>query len=193
MLRPRGARLLPQSGTNPLSLLAIGVGGGGEDGFETRLAEVRAVLAQAEGAAIAPYLSGESILIVYAGPAEAAAAARLIHGRLRDRMPLRIAGHHGLIACVRDPFLDVLRPAGGGVRIVEEIAASIPADTICVSGDFAAVLAATRGGAGRGQCDRRDPGRRRRLADRPLRAQIIGSALRAGAARRLPGLRRRVG
>jgi hypothetical protein len=57
-------------------------------------------------------------------------------------MPLRIAGHHGLIACVRDPFLDLLRPAGGGARIVEEIAASIPADTICVSGDFAAALAA---------------------------------------------------
>jgi tetratricopeptide (TPR) repeat protein len=132
-----------QSGINPLSLLAIGVGGGAEDGFETRLEQVRAVLALAEGAAIAPHLSGDWILIGYPGPAEAAAAARLIHGRLRDRMPLRIAGHHGLIACVRDPFLDVLRPAGGGVRIVEEIAASIPADTICVSGDFASVLAAS--------------------------------------------------
>jgi tetratricopeptide (TPR) repeat protein len=134
-----------KSGTNPLSLLAIGVGGGGEDRFESRLEEVRVVLALAEGAAIAPHLSGDCILMGYAGPAEAAAAARLIHGRLRDRMPLRIAGHHGLIACVRDPFLDVLRPAGGGVRIVEEIAVSIPADTICVSGDFAAVLAARAG------------------------------------------------
>lgn len=132
-----------QSGTNPLSLIAISVGGGGEDGFEGRLEDVREVLALSEGAAIAPHLSGDCILIGYAGPADAAAAARLIHGRLRDRMPLRIAGHHGLIACVRDPFLNVLRPAGGGVRIVEEIAASIPADTICVSGDFAAVLAAS--------------------------------------------------
>ena len=60
-------------------------------------------------------------------------------------MPLRIAGHHGLIACVRDPFVGALRPTGDGVRIVEEIAVSIPADTICVSGDFAAVLAARSG------------------------------------------------
>ena len=60
-------------------------------------------------------------------------------------MPLRIAGHHGLIACVRDPFLGAQRPTGSGPRIVEEIAASIPADTICVSGDFAAVLAASTG------------------------------------------------
>ena len=95
--------------------------------------------------AIAPHLSGDSILVGYAAPGEAAAAARLLHGRLRDRMALRIAGHHGLIACVCDPFLGVLRPAGSGVRIVEEIAASIPADTICVSGDFAAVLAAAAG------------------------------------------------
>jgi tetratricopeptide (TPR) repeat protein len=132
-----------QSGTHPLSLLAIVVGGGGEDGFEGRLEEVRSVLASAEGAAIAPHLSGDSILVGYPRPGEAAAAARLLHARLRDRMALRIAGHHGLIACVRDPFLGVLRPAGSGVRIVEEIAASIPADTICVSGDFAAVLAAS--------------------------------------------------
>lgn len=134
-----------QSGTNILSLLAIGVGTGGEAGFEGRLEDVRSVLALAEGAAIAPHLSGDCILIGYPGPAEAAAAARLIHARLRDRMPLRIAGHHGLIACVRDPFLDALRPTGSGVQIIAEIAASIPADTICVSGDFAAVLAASAG------------------------------------------------
>jgi len=141
--RPRAVAKAPlQSGANEISLLAISVGGGGEDGFEGRLQDVRAVLVLAEGAVIAPHLSGDCILIGYPGPAEAAAAARLIHGRLRDRMPLRIAGHHGLIACVRDPFLNSLRPTGSGPRIVEEMAASIPADTICVSGDFAAVLAA---------------------------------------------------
>src|SRR6185503_6762740 len=112
---------------------------------ESRLEDVRSVLALAGGATIAPHLSGDCILIGYPGPAETAAAARLIHSRLRDRMPLRIAGDHGLIACVRDPFLDALRPTGSGVQIVAEIAASIPADTSCVSGDFAAVLA-VRGG-----------------------------------------------
>ncbi len=137
-----------QSGTNILSLLAIGVGTGGEAGFESRLEDVRSVLPLAEGAAITPHLSGDCILIGYPSPAEAAAAARLFHSRLRDRMPLRIAGHHGLIACVRDPFLDALRPTGSGVQIVAEIAASIPADTICVSGDFAAVLAVRAGTPG---------------------------------------------
>lgn len=136
-----------ESGLNALSLLAIAVGSASEPGFESRLEDVRGVLAEAEGAALPPHFSGDCILVGYAGPGEAAAAARLAHARLRDRMPLRIAGHHGLVACVRDPFLGALRPAGDAARIVEEIAASIPADTICVSGDFAAVLAATPGGA----------------------------------------------
>jgi tetratricopeptide (TPR) repeat protein len=134
------------SGTNPLSLLAIAVGGAAEAGFEARLQEVRLALAEAEGAQLPPHLGGECVLVGYRSPGEAAAAARLVHARLRDHMPLRIAGHHGLIACVRDPFLGALRPAGSGAQIVEEIAASIPAGTICVSGDFAAVLAATAGG-----------------------------------------------
>ena len=134
---------VPQSGANLLCLLAIVVGSGAEADFEDRLAEVRTVLAEAGEAAVAPHLAGDSILIGYPRPAAAASAARLLHARLRDHMPLRIAGHHGLIPCVRDPFLGALRPAGSGVRIVEEIAASIPVDTICVSGDFAAMLAAT--------------------------------------------------
>ncbi|MBV9884279.1 MAG: DUF4071 domain-containing protein [Sphingomonadaceae bacterium] len=134
-----------ESGTNPLSLLAIAVGGAADPDFEARLGEVRGALAEAAGAALPPQLGSASVLVGYRSPSEAAAAARLVHARLRDRMPLRIAGHHGLIACVRDPFLGALRPAGSGAQIVEEIAASIPAGTICVSGDFAAILAASAG------------------------------------------------
>ena len=148
-----------QSGTNPLSLLAIGVGGGGEDGFEGRLEDVRGVLALAEGAAIAPHLSGDCILIGYAGPAEAAAAARLIHGRLRDRMPLRIAGHHGLIACVRDPFLDVLRPTGSGAPDRRGDRRLDPGRHDLRLRRFRGRARGERGGAERGQCDRRAPGR----------------------------------
>jgi tetratricopeptide (TPR) repeat protein len=128
-----------------LSLLAVSVGGAAEEGFEARLSEVREALALAQGAALAPHLSGDCILAGYAGPVEAAAAARLIHSRLRDRIKLRIAGHHGLIGCVRDPFLGTQRPTESGAAIVEAIAGAIPADTICVSGDFAAMLAATSG------------------------------------------------
>jgi hypothetical protein len=142
-----GGEMPPGEARAPiLSLLALGVGGGGEEGFEARLAEVREALALVPGEGIAPHLSGDVILAGYAGPAEAAAAARSIHGRLRDRMPLRIAAHHGLIPCVRDPFLGSLRPTEGGAAIVESIAGSIPADTICASADFAALLAG-RGGA----------------------------------------------
>jgi hypothetical protein len=63
-------------------------------------------------------------------------------------MPLRIAAHHGLIPSVHDPFSGATRPTGQGAAIVREIAGAIPPDTLCVSHDFAAVLAASAGAAG---------------------------------------------
>jgi hypothetical protein len=62
-------------------------------------------------------------------------------------MPLRIAGHHGLIPSVRDPFSGTLRPTEQGAAIVREMAGAIPPDTMCVSHDFAALLAADSGTA----------------------------------------------
>jgi tetratricopeptide (TPR) repeat protein len=132
----------PDSRSVPLALLAVSVGGGGEEGFEDRLEDVQEVLALAGEARIAPHLGGDSILIGYEDPARAAAAARTIHARLRARMPLRVAGHYGLLPCVRDPFTAALRPTEAGAAIVRAIAGAIPPDTICVSQDFAAVLAA---------------------------------------------------
>lgn len=128
-----------------LALLALGVGKGGEPGFEGRLAEAGAALAEAGPAAIAPFLSGDTILTAYPGPSEAVAAARAVHGTLRGTMPLSIAGHHGLIPCVRDPFGGALRPTEAGAAIAIAIAGAIPSDTICVSGDFAALLAVAGG------------------------------------------------
>lgn len=125
-----------------LALLALSVGGGGEPGFEQRLEDARRVIELAGGAAVAPHLSGDAILIGYAEPAEAAKAARSIHASLRGRMPLRVAGHYGLTPLVRDPFTGASRPTEGGAAIVRAIAASIPPDTLCASGDFAAVLSA---------------------------------------------------
>jgi|GEM_PF-326750 len=124
-----------------LALIAVSVGGGGEEGFEDRLEDVQEVLSLAGEARIAPHLGGDSILIGYERTEQAAAAARIIHARLRARMPLRIAGHYGLISCVRDPFTGALRPTESGGAIVKAIAGAIPPDTICVSHDFAAVLA----------------------------------------------------
>lgn len=128
-----------------LALLAISVGGGGEAGFEDRLEDVQEVLQLAEGAELAPQLSGDCILLGYAEPAAAAAAARAIHARLRTTMPLRVAGHYGLISAVRDPFTGMLRPTERGAEIVRAIADAIPPDTLCVSQDLAAMLAATAG------------------------------------------------
>jgi len=130
-----------------LSLLAVSVGAGGDASFEARLAEVGAAVAAAGPTALPPQLDGDDILIGYAGPEAAAAAARAIHGALRGRMPLRIASHHGLIPSVRDPFSGAVRPTEQGAAIVREIAGAIPPDALCVSHDFAAVLAADSGTA----------------------------------------------
>lgn len=125
-----------------LSLLAVNVGAGGDAAFEQRLAEVGAAVAAAEPAALPPWLEGDDILIGYHLPIHAATAACTIHAALRGRMPLRIAGHHGLIPSVRDPFSGASRPTEDGAAIVREMAGAIPPDTLCVSHDFAALLAA---------------------------------------------------
>jgi hypothetical protein len=131
-----------------LSLLAVSVGAGRDAAFENRLAEVGAVVAAAGLTAMPPQLVGDDILVGYAGPEAAAAAARAIHAALRGRMPLRIAGHHGLIPSVRDPFSGAIRPTEQGAAIVREMAGAIPPDTLCVSHDFAALLAVDAGTAG---------------------------------------------
>jgi tetratricopeptide (TPR) repeat protein len=130
------------------ALLALGVGSAADPGFEQGLAEARGAFDAGTGASIAPFLSGDLIVLGYDGPAEAAAAARAIHRRLRGKLSLRIGGHYGLIECVRDPFSGALRPTGQGAAVATTIAGSIPPDTICVSGDFAAALAAAGGGDG---------------------------------------------
>ena len=135
-------------GDGGLALLAIRVGGGGEAGFEEHLGAVREALGEAGSAALPPHLSGETILAGYGDCAPAAAAARTVHARLRGRSPLQIAGHYGLIDCVRDPFSGAVRPTGSGAEIVEALAAAAPPDSICVSDDFAAVLATGPGGPG---------------------------------------------
>ena len=137
---------LPETRTPRLALLAVNVGRPAEEGFEDRLKDVQGVIELAADAPVAPHLSGDAILIGYPDPVKATAAARAIHSRLRGRMPLRIAGHHGLISCARDPFLGTLRPTESGTAVVKAIAGSIPPDTICVSHDFAAVLAAASPG-----------------------------------------------
>jgi tetratricopeptide (TPR) repeat protein len=143
------AQAVPDPRLPEMSLLAVSVGEGGDAAFEERLAAVGTVVAAAGPTALPPRLEGDDILIGYAAPMEAATAARAIHAALRGRMPLRIAGHHGLIPSVRDPFSGAIGPTEQGAAIVREIAGAIPPDTLCVSHDFAAMLAAGCG-SGRG-------------------------------------------
>ncbi len=130
-----------------LSLLAVSVGVGGDAAFEERLGAVGAVVAAAGPTILPPRLQGDDILIGYDHPFAAATAACAIHAALRGRMPLRIAGHHGLIPSVRDPFSGAIAPTEQGAAVVREIAGAIPPDTLCVSHDFAAMLAASTGSA----------------------------------------------
>ncbi len=82
---PAAAEPAPDSRALPLALLAVSVGSAADAGFEERLAAVRTALDAAGSPRIAPHLSGDCILIGYAGPREAAAAARHIHARAAQR------------------------------------------------------------------------------------------------------------
>ena len=65
----------------------------------------------------------------------------------RERTASGLSSGEGLIDCVRDPFSGTSRPAGSGADIVQAIADATPHGSICVSDDFAAVLAADAGRA----------------------------------------------
>ena len=134
------------SAAPPLALLAVSVGKSDEPGFERRLRALRDVLSGFERAAVEPHLAGDDILVGFEHVDEAARAAQAIHASLRGNMPLRIAGQYGFSSLVRDPFVNAARPSEVGTRILRAIAEAAPPDTICVSLDFAAALAAGSGG-----------------------------------------------
>ena len=187
--RRRGASEGAQSGPScRCSLLAIAVGGGGERGVRGAALATCARRwprpAQADACAASRRRLHPARLC--RSGSRRRRGARPIHAALRGRMPLRIAGHHGLIPCVRDPFPGTLRPTEQGAAIVREIAGAIPPDTLCVSHDFAAVLAAKPGTPREinwiGELQAFDGG----SADRPLRAQRLrpqrtSSSSRCGA------------
>ncbi|MDQ4087444.1 MAG: TRAFs-binding domain-containing protein [Pseudomonadota bacterium] len=137
-----------QSGRRARALVALGAGSNDEKDFQDRLDRLHAVLGSGGAPAISPHLSGDCILIGYATPAQAADVARRLHAQLASSVPLRIGAHYGVVDTVRDPFSGAIRPIGSGGAVASEIAASMPPDTVCVSRDFAAVLAAQAGRAG---------------------------------------------
>jgi tetratricopeptide (TPR) repeat protein len=124
-----------------LALLSISVGTAAEQGYEDRLAALCGALQDAP-AEIPPHFEGDEVVTGLSTLAEAVGLARRIQAELGSEMPLRIAGHYGFVPVIRDPFLGTLRPTAGGAAILRGVASATPPDTICVSLDFAAVLAA---------------------------------------------------
>lgn len=135
-------------GAPPIALLAVSVGESDEPEFEARLRALRDVLSGFERVSVEPHLARDDILIGFEDIDEAVRAARAVHASLRGNMPLRIAGHYGFISLVRDPFVEAVRPSENSARILRAIVEAAPPDTICVSLDFAAALAAGSGGPG---------------------------------------------
>ena len=125
-----------------IALLALSVGRADDPGFEARLEAVRNLIEPTRDAPIAPHLSGDCILIGQDAPDAAVEAALRINAHAPAELGLRIAGHYGFVACVRDPFQGTLRPTEGGAEMVRAIAAATPPGTVCVSHDLAAVIAA---------------------------------------------------
>jgi hypothetical protein len=126
-----------------LALVSIDVGPAENPGYAERTAILRETLG-AIAAEIDPHLVGDRIIVGIASVKEAVEASRNV--RMRLGAGVRIAGHFGLVPLARDPFLERPRPTRSGSAILEAIAQAAPPDTICVSLDFAAALAATAAG-----------------------------------------------
>ncbi|HEY0412730.1 MAG TPA: tetratricopeptide repeat-containing protein [Allosphingosinicella sp.] len=128
-----------------LAVLAIMPGEG--DGLAERLAAIAPRLAGAGAAPVPPYFTGREILFAYAEPVEAALAA-LAFARASAASPAAGIGcHYGIADPVDDPFSGRPRLAGEAPALAAAAAASAPPGSVCVSGDFAAALAATGGTA----------------------------------------------
>lgn len=125
-----------------LALVSIDVGPAESPGYADRTAVLREALA-AVATKIEPYLSGDRIILGIASVEKVVEMSRKVRTRLGTGV--RIAGHYGLIPLARDPFLERLRPTRSGSAILDAIAQAAPPDTICVSLDFAAALAAAAG------------------------------------------------
>ncbi|HEX8257791.1 MAG TPA: hypothetical protein VF589_09155, partial [Allosphingosinicella sp.] len=125
---------LPSAAHRRLALLMIRAEAG--DALEA----IAATLQDDPPAVLGPHYTGREIVIGYAGPAEAAAAAI----RLAAEAGAAVGGHYGVAQPVRDPFGGELRIGGDAVALAAGAAASAPPGSACVTADFAAALAASR-------------------------------------------------
>jgi hypothetical protein len=85
---------------------------------------------------MAASFTGDDVVLAYDDIGQAAAAARI----LAEAM-LSVGGQYGIAECLGDPFSGSARLIGRARDLARAAAASAPAGTACITGDFAAALA----------------------------------------------------
>ena len=131
---------LPLREQRRIAILTIRLGAA--SGSETRLAAMAEAVRGAPAATIAPYFTGELIVLGYAEAIDAARAASALAARIPAEQAAGIGGHYGIADPIEDPFSGTPRLAGEPAELAAAAAASAPPGTICVTEDFAAALAA---------------------------------------------------
>ncbi|MDB5691463.1 MAG: hypothetical protein JWO81_526 [Alphaproteobacteria bacterium] len=120
-----------------LALLAVALGAGEE--VEVQLAQLRDRLGGLAVPAVPPYFTGRQLMVAYADIAEAARAATAL-----VVVGVGVGGHYGIVDPIADPFSGKPRLIGEAAALADAAAASAAAGSVCVTGDFAAALSASR-------------------------------------------------
>lgn len=128
---------LPVSRHQRLALLAISPAPG-ED-VQERLAALHELLRRRAAPAVPPYFTGRHIVLAYGDPPDAARAALAVAGG----GGAGVGGHYGIADPVDDPFSGGRRLVGQAAALADAATDSAPAGSVCVTGDFAAALAAS--------------------------------------------------
>lgn len=125
----------PQPSHSALALLAV-MGAAPE-----QLDRLASILTSLPSPALAPFFTGDLVMIGYSTAAGGAEAALAIAGGLTG-LPRGIGGHYGMVEPLEDPFGGGMRVGGDPASLATAAAASAPSGIVCVTDDFAAALAA---------------------------------------------------
>ena len=109
---------------------------GDQDARQAGLEAIKAALDRCPTPDMAASFTGDDVVLAYDDIGQAAAAA----GILAEAM-LSVGGQYGIAECLRDPFSGSARLIGRARDLARAAAASAPAGTACITGDFAAALA----------------------------------------------------
>lgn len=106
-----------------------------------QLGRLASILTELPSPALAPFFTGDLVIVGYSTPAAGAEAALTIADGLAG-LSRGIGGHYGIVEPVEDPFAGGVRVGGDPAALATAAAASAPSGTVCVTDDFAAALAA---------------------------------------------------